>query len=165
MAGIAATPLLGGLFTLGEAFSVGGTILGAFTSAAGARQAGRADNTLAVYQAKQAEQQAGQERAAAQRQAMEERRRARLAQSRAIAVGAASGAGTGGNVLDILGDLNTEGEYRAQSALFTGEEKARGYEMSASAKRYEGAQSVANAKAKSTGYLVGGGMSLLEKYG
>lgn len=165
MAGIAATPLLGGLFTLGEAFSVGGTILGAVTSASGARQAGRADNTQAQFQARQMEQQAGQERAAAQRKAAEERRRTTLAQSRAVAVGAASGGGTGGNVLDVLGDLSAEGEYRALSALYEGEERARGLQMGAQAKQYEGAQAKAAAKAKSASYLIGGGMSLLQKYG
>lgn len=169
MAGLAAAPLLGGAFTLGEAFSalsIGGTVLSAVSGASSARAQGNAANAAAQYQARQMEQQAGQERASAQRKSIEERRRAQLASSRALALSAASGAGASDpTVIDIMGDLAGEGEYRALSAMYEGEEKARGSQMGATAKRYEGASAVAESRAKARNAILGGGMSLLQRYG
>jgi hypothetical protein len=142
--------------------SAAGTILSTVSSISG----GRSDDAAARFQAKQMEQQAGQERAASQREAIEERRKARFAESRALAVSAASGAGASDpTVLDIMGDLESEGEYRALTALFNGEERARGLEMGASAKRYEGATAKRSGYMKAGSTILGGGYSLLEKYG
>lgn len=142
------------------------TIASAGLSALGAIQAGNAQNDAAKFQAAQMEQQAGQERASAQRAMIEQRRKERFAQSRLQAVAAASGAGaTDPTVLDLSGDIAQEGEYRALTALFEGEERARGLQMGASAKRYEGAA------AKQAGYIgaattmLGAGSSLYDKYG
>ncbi len=50
--------------------------------------------------------------------------------SRAIAVSAASGAGVDDpGVINILGDLNAEGDYRIFSQLYTGETEAEGYRV------------------------------------
>lgn len=143
------------------AMVAGSTIL----SAVGSAQQGRAQQRAANYQAAQYEQQAGQERASAQRAAIEEHRKATLAQSRALAVSAASGAGASDpTVMNIMGDLGSEGEYRALSALYEGEERARGLQMGAQAKRYEGAtaKQAGNMRAAST--ILSGGMSLYDKY-
>lgn len=117
------------------------TVAAAVISAAGTIMSGNAARGAANYQAAQSEQQAGQERAVSQRHSIEQRRQAGLANSRVTAVAAASGAGaTDPTVLNIESNNAGIGEYNALSALYTGEEKARGLEMNASATRYEGQQ-------------------------
>ena len=64
-----------------------------------------------------------------------------------------------------MGDIDAEGEYRALTALYNGEESARGYESGAAAKQQQAA-SVRRASNISTGStLLGTGYSLLPKYG
>lgn len=63
--------------------------------------------------------------AAATREAQEERRRSELIQSRARAVGAASGAG-GPGLVKIYSDLAAEGEYRVLSRVWQGQNDAEG---------------------------------------
>lgn len=76
--------------------------------------------------ARQLKRMAGDTRATSQRAAAEERRRARLLDSRARAVAAASGAGAGDlDVVNIRGDIQAEGEYRAMSRMYEGESEAR----------------------------------------
>lgn len=152
---------------------------GTIVSTLGAISSGNAQQKAANYQAAQMDQQAGQERASAQRQAFEQRRKATLAGSRVTALAGASGAGVADpSVVDIMGDIQTQGEYNALSAMYTGEERARGYQMGADAKRFEGAEAkkagyisaggnllsgVGNIGYRST--ILNGGSSLLEKYG
>lgn len=142
-------------------------------------------------QAQQLDVNAGQERAAAQRKAIDERRRARLAESKAIAINAAGGGNTlDPSVMDILGDLESEGTYNANTATYEGEERARDLETQGNYRRYEGSVTVANAKAgsqigayssdvyraagkneaaagnlKAASTILNGGSSLLDKYG
>ena len=158
------------------ALGVGGTIL----SAAGQVQAGwaadanaKAQQQALEYQAKQAEINAGQERASAQRRAMEERRQAGLASSRAKAL-AAAGGGTllDPSVVNIMGDLAAEGEYNADVAMYEGEERARDLETGAQLRRYEGyMERAAGRQEKRSGYLSAGATvlkgrsSLMSKYG
>lgn len=155
-----------GLPVAAAALAIGGSIV----SGVGQMQAGRAANVSAKFQAAQAQQQAGQERATAQRAAIEERRKADLALSRGQAVLASSGGGTlDPTAMRLMGGIAQQGEYNALSALFQGEETARGLELGAAAKRMEGKQ------AKRAG-MIGGistiasgigqaGMSLNQKYG
>lgn len=140
--------------------------IGTAVSTVGQIQAGNAARRSANFQAAQMNQQAGQERATAQRAAIEQRRTARLAGSRATALAAASGGATDPTILNILGDIKTEGEYNALSALFTGEEKARGLEMGASARVVEG-QTAKQASIINAGSTLstGIGQSLMAKYG
>ena len=158
--------------TLGDALFLGGTILSTVGNSSAGKAQQRADN----FQAGQMEQQAGQERAASQRAGAEQRRRARLAESRVRALSAASGGGASDpTVTSITGDIAAEGEYRALTALYEGEERARGMEMGAVAKRYEGttarqAGDIAAATSVFKGSTIfgsgyGGAQSLLEKYG
>lgn len=142
------------------------TILSTVVSAAGSIMSGNAANKAAKFEAAQMTQQAGQERAASQRQAIEQRRQAGLANSRVTAVAAASGAGaTDASVLDIQGDNAATGEYNALSALYSGEEKARGLEMGAVAKRYEGANAAQAGKMQAVGTILSSGKSLYDIYG
>lgn len=143
------------------------------------------------YQATQMETIAGQERASAQRAALMERRKQRLAQSRATALAAA---GTGDtldpSVINILGDLEAEGSLAARTALWTGEERARDYESTAAMRRAEGEMTASAgiyqagitragaemtrdagkierqaANSRAIGTLIKGGSSLYDKYG
>lgn len=148
--------------TVGQAALAAGTAM----SVAGAIGQGNAARGAANYQAAQLQQQAGQERATSQRQAMEERRRARFAQSRLQALAAASGAGaTDPTVIDLSGDIAAEGEYRALTALFGGEERARGLTMNAQARRYEGQQQRRAGVMNAASTIMGGGYSMLDRFG
>jgi hypothetical protein len=105
-------------------------------SAVSSQQQGAAADRAATFRAEQLEQAAGQERAGAQRAAMEQRRQGRLALSRLQAI--AGGGGLDPTVVTLAGRLAGEGEYRALSALYEGEERALGMEMQGEAARYEG---------------------------
>lgn len=152
-----------------------GTLASASGQAQAAQAEGKASNQMAQFQARQLDRQAGQERATSQLQAIEERRKGKLARSRAMALAAASGAGTGGSVQDILSDLTSEAEFNAQGALYEGEESARGLETQASATRAGGqyaqkgsayrARSLRNSSYLSAaGNLMQGGASFYSKY-
>lgn len=143
--------------------SVGGSVL----SGLGQIQAGRAANTSAKFQAAQLEQKAGQDRATAQRAAIEERRKANIGISNAQAASAASGSGaTDPTVLNITGGLAQQGEYNALSALFQGEEAARGAELQATSSRMQGKQAQKAGMTSGISTIIGGtGSALMSKYG
>ena len=142
------------------------TAASAIASAAGSIMSGKAEASASRFQAAQMKQQAGQERAVSQRKAIEQRRQAGLANSRVTALAAASGAGaTDPTVLDIEGDNAAAGEYNALSALYAGEERARGLEMGAGAKLYEGSQAKRAGLIKGGSTLLSAGSSMFDKYG
>jgi hypothetical protein len=86
--------------------------------------------------AKQLRYAAGQTRASSQRAAAEERRRARLLDSRARAVAAKSGGGVGDpSVMNLRADIAAQGEYRALSRLYEGETEAGSLEVEAHERR------------------------------
>lgn len=124
-------------------------------------------------QADQLDIKAGQERASAQRLAIEQRRQAELLSSRALAVAAASGAGVDDpTVLNIMANIAGEGEYRALTALYEGEEEARGLELNADARRREAKNTKKAAKFSALGTIIGAGSdayggatSMKAKYG
>jgi len=136
------------------------------------RAAGEADRIAANNQAALMEQNAGQERATAQRAAVEERRRAGLVSSRARAVSAASGT-TGKGITDILGDIEQEGEYRYLTALAAGESAAQGMEYGAAVRRAGGIDAAGAGRAqqdalrmRAASTLAGSvGSTLFQKYG
>ena len=143
------------------AMMVGSTVM----SAIGQRNAGIAAQQEANYRAQQADINAGQERASAQRGMIEELRQMRIAQSRGQAVAAASGAGAlDPSVMDIMGDLETEGRYRASTVKYEGEERARDLETGAVLARYEGRQAKKAGKLKAISTLMGGATDLYSKY-
>jgi len=148
--------------TIATVASVGGSVL----SGLGQIQAGKAANASAKFQAAQMEQRAGQERASSQRVALEERRRAGIAMSNAQAAAASSGGGaTDPTVLNITGDIAKQGEYNALSALFEGEERARGLQLQASSTRMEGKQAKRAGMVSGVSTIIGGsGNALMAKY-
>lgn len=146
---------------MGEALLIASTVM----STVGTIAQGNAANKQAKFQAAQLEQRAGQERASSQRRAIEERRRAGIINSNALASAAASGGGTDGSVAKIMGDIAGEGEYRALTRLWEGEESAKGLETQAAAARMQGKSAKKQAMFKAAGTLASGAGSWYDKYG
>jgi hypothetical protein len=124
--------------------------------------AGKQARRAGEYQEQQYNIAAGQQQAAAQRAAGEEQRKSRLVQSRALAVAAAGGGGASDpTVVDIIGDLAAEGEYRSMLALYEGDDKARSLRAKGAAAKYEGRA------AQRASYLRAGtsALSMYAKYG
>lgn len=150
------------LMAASTAISVGGSVLEGRAQTA----AGKAQQQESNIEGAQLDQQAGQERAAAQRQAIEERRKARFAISRNQAVSAASGAGaTDPTVLQLEGDITGEGEYNALTALYEGDDRARYLKSQGAATRFQGRSTAAAGKTSSTGTYFKAGSSLLSTAG
>ena len=124
---------------MGGQVTSGLQIAGTLFSAAGQLSQGRAAQQAANLRARQLDREAIAAEAASQREAIEERRQARLLQSRARAVAAAGGGTTTDvGVTDILSRIEREGEFNALSALFAGSEKAAGFRAGAATERYQG---------------------------
>lgn len=136
---------------LGTVLSVGGTVLG-----------GVAANNAAKAEAAQLKAQGKTEFAASQRVAEAERRKKDRVISRARAVGAASG---GGQDLNLIGDLEEEGEYNALTAEWEGKERQKGRNAQAAAARYEGKQTLFASFLKAGNTLLDNTPSMRAKYG
>lgn len=145
---------------------------GARQQAAAAKANAKATEKEKAFEAAQARQAAGQAIAASQIAAEEQRRQARYVQSRTLAVAAASGGGVSDpTIVNMLARIAGEGVYRANVALYGGEERARLLNMQAAAADYEGKTGrimgnqiakAANIQAVSAG--MSGATSLYEKY-
>ena len=142
------------LLAAGTAISAGGSIIGANSDAKELRS-----------QAAQLDAQAGLERASSQRAAIDEKRQARLVTSRGLAIAAASGGGADDpSVVNALAGISGEGEYRAMTALYNGDQTAAGMEADAAAKR-RGAKSVKTAGwLKAGGSILSGSSSMYDRY-
>lgn len=124
------------------------TIASTVMGVAGQQSQGRAaqrraegERQAAYYTAAQMEQRASQAEAASQLDAREEIRKAKLMQSRALALAAASGGGVvNPNVLRVLSGIAAEGELAKMTQLYKGTERARLLRMQATATRFEGDQ-------------------------
>lgn len=99
-------------------------------------------------QANALERNASTTRAATQRDAIEIRRNKDYTKSRAVAVMAASGASTDDpGMVNLMAEIEKEGEIQALTKLWVGEDRARGMEDSAAVARNEGKAS------RTSGYL------------
>ena len=138
------------VFTAGDALLAASTLIGVIGGIAGGQAQRAAANNQAVAARHRAalaeraaeakEQAAGQERAVSQRAAIEQRRQGGFVESRVQAIAAASGAGAlDPTIVGILGDIGIETDLRAETALFEGEEAARGLEFGADIDRAGGA--------------------------
>ena len=133
--------LASGGFSAATALSSMGTLLkvgGAVGQFAASQQQAASQEAAAKATQQQLNYQAGQEAASSQREALARRKQANLMMSRAMAVGAASGAGTSG-LEGLMSGIAEEGEEQAQYALYGGTEAAKGL-------RYRGQVGVAEAK-------------------
>ena len=120
-------------------------------TAVGAVKQGRAMDKIGKAKASQLRTKAGQERAVGQHKAINRRRETDLAESRTLALAAASGAGASDpTIMNLIANLAGEGERNYQAAMYEGEEKARGLEYQADVSIYEGQV------AKQKGYLTAG---------
>lgn len=101
------------------------------------REGGDKRRDAAFFEANVLEQQATARIAAGQRDALDQTRTAKLAVSRAVALGAASGGGvsTSPTVLNIVGGIAKEGAYNSARALYQAEESARLLRLEAFEKR------------------------------
>lgn len=111
----------------------------AAVSMVGQYMGGRAEKKSALEDAKALRKRAGQTRATAQRASIEERRDAKYLMSRARALAAASGGGVSDpSIVNILGDIEAEGEYNALARMYEGETAAQSDIVAARARRSEG---------------------------
>ncbi len=124
---------------------------------AGQWKEGNEAKAAANFRASQLEQQAGQSRAAAQREAIEKRRQANLAGSRLQAL-------AGGDAVELAVGIAGEGEYRALSSLYEGENRAVGLEQAAEAERYSGSQRQRSARFGAITGALGKGATMYDKY-
>lgn len=149
--GAAAVPLM----LAGTALSAGSSILGANSEAKQYRAA-----------ADQLDVQAGQTRAMSQRDAYEQRRQAKLVQSRGIAVAAASGAGADDpTVVNQIADIGGEGEYRALTALYNGETQAQANEQQAVSYRKAAKNAKTAGLIKAGGTILSAGSTMADRFG
>lgn len=143
------------LMAAGTAVSAAGTIGGANAEAKELRT-----------EAGQLDQQAGQDRASSQRTGAEQKRQAKLLQSRALAVAGASGGGVNDpTVVNILANLEGEGEYRMLTALYEGEEEARSKELQAAARRREAKNVKKAALFNAAGQVLQAGATMYTRFG
>jgi hypothetical protein len=150
-----AQAILPALMIGGSLLSAGGTIVGS-----------KAEARELTSEAAQLEAQAGQERAVGQRRAIEEKRQARLAQSRALAVAAASGGGASDpSVVNAIADLAGEGEYRALTSLYEGDTAGDDMLRQAAARKREAKNVKKAALFKAGSTILGAGASMFDRFG
>lgn len=150
------------LGTLAQVASIGGTIF----SVMGAVQQGQEADARAKYEAKVQEQQADEAVASSQRDAMERYRQGQylLSQQRAAIAGA------GGNlddpsVIKMMGDTAGETALSAETAMYRGEQQARGYNDAAEVSRYEGKAAKRASMFNAAGALFSGVTSMYDRFG
>lgn len=107
-------------------------------------------NASAEFEAAQLDTEAGQSVGVGMRNAQDETLKALYANSKALALVGASGAGASDpTVMNVLARTAGEGAYRSALALYEGEAQARIDQMRAQALRYQGAVGVDDAAAAS----------------
>lgn len=142
--------------------AIGIAAVGTAVTVVGQQKAKKAGQADAAFTAEQQRAAAERSRAIGQRQAIDERRQARLLDSALQA--RAGGGGTDVGVVKLSGDIAAEGEFRALAALYEGNEGALGLEDQANAGlRSAGARSAA-ADWQSAGTIIGGASSMYGKY-
>ena len=121
---------------------------------AGARiSGGMSARDASRFNAAALERQATEEFAAGTRTAGERRRETELVLSKQRAIAAASGAGAGPSLLDIIGDTAARGEYQAQAEMYTAGTRARNLKDKAAVARYEGENAFAGSILEGVGGL------------
>lgn len=100
--------------------------------------------------------------AESQREALNERKKANYAASRALAVSAASGAGTAD---DVIADLQAGGDYRVLSSLYAGDTDAQLANFAAGATRRTGVARQRGAYMNAASTILGGASDFYSKYG
>jgi hypothetical protein len=129
-------------------------------------QAGKAQAAQLKIKGIQDERDANQALVDAQGQAANERRRAKILRSRAMAVAGASGTSLDSpSIVDTLDSIDTEGELRALNSLYEGNYLAAGLRSGAKTKRRmaSATQTAGNMNAMATG--LEGATTFASRYG
>lgn len=141
-------------------------IAGVAISALGSLKAGKDAKKGADNEAEQLARRAKARRAEAGLGAREERRQARLDQSRALALAAAGGGSVADpTIVNRMGDLHAEGEFSALARLYEGEEESAGLIDSSLARRREGKAQRAAGVLRGATTILSGASTLATKYG
>lgn len=120
-------------------------LVGSLVSAVGTIGAGVAEKKNDNFQAAQLDQQADEQKASSQREAAQAKDQATLANSRVQALSAASGGGAGSDaptIVKLMGDIGGQGQYNADSQIYTGYSRASGLTDQGIAKRKSGQSSL-----------------------
>lgn len=142
---------------IGTLMSGIGTLVSADTSI----KSGKAQRTAAQFTASQLDQNANAAMATGQRLSADERLKAELLASRAIAVAGASGGDvTSPSVSKLIADISGRGAYNAGVVLYDAEERARKMSLGAQTTRYEGELAADGGYSKAGAQLFGGAASL-----
>ena len=151
-----------GGFNFARMFNVGSTIF----NAGGAIMSGISAKQEKDYEAAQLDQNAKAEVAAATRKMQLERRDTDIAESRVRNLAAAGGGALDPSVVNILGDLESEGTTNIQNTLYNANSAAHGMESQAIASRFSGKNSLTAGGISAVGSLFKGiGQSMSGKYG
>lgn len=149
------------LAPIGLALTAASTVVGFI----GANQQAEAAKAEGEFKAKQLEQKANEERAVGQRELVKERKQKEIIQSKLMTrAAAATGDTTDTGVLTLAGDIEEEGEMRALTEFYKGENAARGYQDAAGASRATASSRAAGYRLKGIGTLLEGGASFADKY-
>ena len=139
-------------------FSAGGKLTQGIGQIVGGFQAAQNAN----YSADQLRVNAGQEKAASQRDMISEDQRSQRVQSEILARAAASGGGASDpTVVNIMARTAGEGAYRKAVALYHGDEAARAMTNQANAVEYEGKMAKHNAIMGGIGSIFSAGTNLI----
>lgn len=135
--------------------------------AGGAKVAGGyAQKSALDSTASELHQEAGQSVAAGIQASIQDRRRAAYVASGARARTAASGmATTGTSAIANVGQIRGEGEYRALTALYQGEDRASELDFRAGQMRTQGSNAVTAGWISGASSVISGGSSFYDKYG
>lgn len=147
---------------MGATALIAATAMNASGQIYGGMQKKRADD----YAAAQLGQEAGQSTASGIQGAIEQRRRASYVASSARARIAASGmTTTGPSAITTVGGITSEGEYRARTALYQGEDRAQELQYRAAGLRNEGDAAEKAGWMGGISSVMSGGSSFYDKYG
>lgn len=153
-----------------------GTVFGIISAAAGVvgtivqmqaqKQAGKAAQAQAEFQAKQLEEKGKEEVAAAQREAMDADREKRFVQSKLQANASSSGLGAlDDTVMQLAEDIEGQGYMNAGMTRYGGRQRQLGLKTQAAAERMSGAAAKQGAKYAAMGTLLSGIGSFAGRYG
>lgn len=142
------------------------TAVTAATTAATAVMGAKASSDAAKAQQEWADRQATEEQAAGQRQAAQELKQAKAAKSRLMAVAGASGSGASDpTVMDIWGDIDTEGRVNAGVAQAMSQQKADGITYQAALDRWKADAQKKITNVSAIGTILGGGLKAGSEWG
>lgn len=145
--------------------SLAATAVGTIVSMVGQQQQAEAAQAQANYNAKLAEMKGKEEFAAGQRRMLQERQQKDVAIS-ALRARAAAGGGdtTDTSVVTLGAGIEQQGELRALTEFYKGDNAQRGYQDAAAGYRFEGQNAAAAAGWKMGGTLLSGISSFGSQY-